>query len=705
MSDLRKKVEIERVRRLIFEIIQNLNEEEEKSSFEAVIEPPASLNLKIEEVNEQLRSFILQTALEIHEEEMAKDETLDKNAKAGLSSVPDEFKLDELKSESIKANQFSILTSLIDSIIRETKIDFNNNDSEGGGPLNNMSFSLNIPSLLSKEVSLQTGSYEKILETHLKSGSESSNAAIKTIIAEASKDIEREFKANIESGCDTIIQAIDSGELLSYLKRALSGKSKGNEGAGLGFIFSVVTGGLSEISNDENVARALGLPESFIKGMSKAVWIEGIDFFIEIAKNGSIFGGLLTYLRLLLSGQFTQSVVFLAGAAKGAALRLATYAAIWAPILIIVYIILNSSLRILSEGELFSRVIETYKNVMIKVTSLYFQSLSANFDAIVTELVYEETDFETVFEMLTQNSKGQNSMSVIEQEIKKALDNLDENEDIETGPLQTYLYYSQFGLTAQALYSILSNVEVDLNVLTRSPNTREELKDTAKKEEIKRAAREKLISDFEKDFNKNGDFLRDQEMSDFDVVANINHERFKRFCDHNEWYRKSNETKEGNLFSPREAQFLNDVLNMADVNVGQQDSPMYFSALVGNAATSLRQSLGIMVLSIVVSIKSDIKIAPASLRELDKKLFNIQDLVKNLEQNIANPPFNILYDIFEVYDFDQEVPKVQINKQIYMEILNSVGVELVKTIDMTSYEISDDPAHFFPLNVKTTNIK
>jgi len=703
MSSIKRKLEIEKIRKLIFEMINedglypdpdtlriNQSYRDAKGvkagkSFPNKI--PESLKSQINDINSNMASYVSILSQNIYNKELEKDKKFDEQATSAATIF---FGTDEQDADNgIHPEYASFSKIYIDKIIDNFKLEIKESNTLGGGPRKNIYFELTLPEIIkgppnkskyfnmvSKDI--KTSGFDNALDFYINS-------------------MEKSFGRVLERNCDTLIQAWENNDTAAYLKRELLGKSPDSPEASISVWLDLLSGGALTGANMKSDLSKIGegdgvkMSEADIEGYMTVLGLELVDFWTTILK---LFGGAglgiasWEALKELIALRPLQALIRFSSVIYMGARSIMSYIIRYVFPIILLTIVYKAGTTIIFEAGVFKKLINTYKSVIQKVISSHFNKIKSISQGIIPEIQGRYTDYDFIYKEILSSLDSSNIVS----EIEKALAEPDSQDITDMSfSLDAAAYYSQWGMLFRAVRDAFFR--------------QTELADFEK---------ENIIKNYEKVSRKNGDFLRDMDTNE--LYTFLNQQKAIKSFDYNEWYRKSEEVKDGNMFSQREAQFLNDVFLTSDVDVGQKagkSKARFLDTIIGSIPNAVKDMVAISVMSAIVSMSIDSDVGPTGLENIDKTLKEIQDNAINLSaSNIPSEmPLNLLYNIFQSFDFSKDVPAVKINEITYQEIarvkLNKdIYQETMKAwnidnINMANYSSpSGDEDHLFPLIIK-----
>jgi hypothetical protein len=690
MSNLKRKMEMEKIRQLIFEMINEdglypdpdtlyINNSYRtakgvESSKSFVNKIPESLKKQINDINNTMASYISTLSQDIYKKELEKDNKFDKQISDVATSF---FGIDEQSADTgMHPKYASFSKTYINKIINNFKLEIKESNTLGGGPRKNIYFELTVPgiikgppnkikyvNMLKKDI--KTSGFDNALEFYIDS-------------------MQKSHKNVFDRNCDTIIQAWENDDTAAYLKRELLGKSMDSPGSSIFFYLDILSGGaltginmksdLSKIGESDGVK----MSEKDIEGLMHAFSLEFADFWLTILK---VFGGTGVVigsweaLKELIALRPLKALITFSNIVYQTVRGIGSYILRYVIPLILLATVINSGTNIFSEAGVFKKLINTYKSVIQKVISSHFDKIKSISADIIPEIQSPYTDYDVIYQKILSSLNTSNIVS----EIEKSLSEPDSQD----------MSDMSFSIGAAAYYSPLGII---LRAVGGSFNRMTELDDVEK---------EAVIKEYEKVSRTNGDFLRD--MNTNEIIAFLKQQEALKGFDYNEWYRKSEEVKEGSMFSQREAQFLNDVFLMSNVDVGQKagkGKARFLDTIIGLLPNAIESMVAMSAMSAIVSMSVDSDVGPSGLENIDKMLKDIQFNATNISaSNIpSDMPLNLLYNIFESFDFSKDVPAVKIKEDIYQETMQAWDIS---NINMENYSNpSENEDHLFPLVIK-----
>lgn len=703
MNSIKRKLEIEKIRKLIFEMInedglypdpdtlrinQSYRDAKGVESYKSFVNKiPESLKKQINDINNTMASYISTLSQDIYKKELEKDNKFDKQISNLATNF---FGIDEQSADAGMHPEYaSFSKTYISKIINNFKLEIKESNTLGGGPRKNIYFELTVPGVIKGPPNKIK--YVNMLKKDIKASG--FDNALEFYIDSMQKSHKNVFDRN----CDTIIQAWENDETAAYLKRELLGTSMDSSEAGISFYLDILSGGVLTGTNMKSDLSKIGesdgvkMSEKDIEGYMYALGLEVADFWLTIFK---VFGGVgvgvgsWEALKELIALRPLQALIRFSNVVYLTVRGIGSYILRYVLPMILLAIVIKTGTNIFSEAGVFTKLINTYKSVIQKVISSHFDKIKSMSAEIIPEIQSPYTDYEVIYKKILSSLNTSNIVS----EIEKSLSEPDarKTEDIPFS-IGAAIYYSPFG-------NIMRIVGDALNRTT-------ELDDFEK---------EAIVKEYEKISRTNGDFLR--EMGTNEIIAFLNSQETLKYFDFNEWYRKSNEVKEGNMFSQREAQFLNDVFLMSNIDVGQKagkGKAKFLDTIIGLLPNGIETMVAMSAMSAIVSMSVDSDVGPSGLENIDKMLKDIQFKATSLDASNmpSDMPLNLLYNIFESFDFSNDVPAVKIKEDTYQEIARVKIKEDIYQETMQAWDISninmenysnpsENEDHLFPLVIK-----
>jgi hypothetical protein len=457
------------------------------------------------------------------------------------------------------------------------------------------------------------------------------------------ESMEEKIKTIFDNNVNTIIQAWDNDKVFEYVKDELKNNSEGTKNIDITALSNLLTGGAIHVSGITSELQSIGIPEDFAKSMRNIGILEAVEFWITV---GGIAGGvdaIKTFreisnasrsgdLRLLRA--LGQTVVSLGRLFLKGVIRYICYVCIPA----LIFSAVSNGINIVRKPLYAKRLIETYKSSVLKMMKIYFDDLKKIKGEIIEEILNYSTDYEAIYGMIKKQSKI--SYSKIQQEIKKSLEYSGSVRDIVDTEAMTFeQFFFSGAYIPGAIFKYLFMGKPTLHI--------------SYDEHIENmGGREMLIGKYQ-NYYKDIDFAS---MGNKDLYRFIETHEAMRAMDYFEWYGKTNEAKKGNIFSPREGQFLNDIFKMsnnkiADKNTDESDSEEYdnykidvaqeeegeatfFSNFVESSPTAIINSINAALFSIIISIDSESNIIPDVLEQMDGVFDLIIEAVEENDESI-----------------------------------------------------------------------
>ena len=569
-------------------------------------------------------------------------------------------------SEEHEISSSSFLNLFLEKIKDALKLDLNVYNYRSNLP--QFEFELSIP-VLGGEEGFEEEKYKEAFGEIIK-GKNSLDAAFEKTLANMEKKIKSVFDKNV----NTIIQAWDNERVFEYIKSEFTGKSTGTKSIDFTFLSDLLTGGAITIPNIDKELKEMGMSDYFSSGMKNvAIW-DAVDFWLIVGSSFGAAEGILTFGEITSASGSNKFKLLRYVAKTGARfLRGVIYyvAYICIPALIIAATL--NGINIVRKPFYAKKLIETFQSSVLKMIEIYFNDLRAIKDKIIEEILEYSTDYDYIYALVKNQSNK--SYSKIQQEIKNSMKyESSVRDNVDTGAMTLEQFFFSGAYLPVEIFKYLfmtpsHHVSYDVHIKNMG-------------------GREELINQYQK-YYKDADF---ETMSDKNLYDFIKNHEYMRAMDYFEWYGKTNKVKKGNVFSPREGQFLNDIFKMSSnkvkikntdddkevfdsevgidsrVDVAQEEEggATFFNNFVESSPTAIINAINAALFSIIISIDSESNIIPSVLEEIDN-IFKtcIEELESNSEDIFSAFPFQKLENVFSKIEKSNEKTFVTPNNEMF----------------------------------------
>jgi len=559
------------------------------------------------------------------------------------------------------------------------------NSADGGGPCKNVSFYLDIPYVKNKnQASFLSDQFKRSI-----------TSVVNKEIDISIKKIGRLF----DESTDSLLKAIKDQRFIEYIDKNLFNRHSMH-----GIIADLLTGGAFSTYYSKEDLKSVGIVGKEADNWKEIMTIDLIDYWLSILmflvsrKDGKSSAGpesSTTIMKTFWSISFrfvsmgVPTLLLLALAQKG--------------------------VNVIEESILAERVVKTCNSAMKKALEKSLQSMKSKSENIIDNLMSPTIDLNAIFNDLDLDVQ----VGGVKSEIRKTLDKPIEDLDQGLNTFEAFLLSNPINqwsilnvnprpdksvsdtiydsiLLALTNYDKKYNRGIDLEAEAREMSDRYE---KAYQEAQAQYQKEKEIQEKLNNINSRYNYETGGEL---EAEQYLSLQAALKNLDHNEWYRKRSDVKQGEVFSPREAQLLNDVFKMTDVNVNQKESESkYFNALdhLGYSTNSIKLLACTIAARIVINLSLAIQKGPAVLNSINEK---------SSEVLVGNGPMDFIDEISEKYDFgNTSISDLSFeNKRIYLKLKKSKYLSMIRKWNINDpepgeYENTSNQNKFmFPFDIR-----
>lgn len=516
------------------------------------------------------------------------------------------------------------IKDFLEEYIESFRFFISNVHENGGGPCENVAFNLNVP-IVKKD------DQKKFIE---KSIIESAAKVFEKEVDNIFKDYDKYF----EKAGDNIINSIANGEFNKWVEEKYNWVF--NRQTVHAMIVDMLLGGAITLWNIKDDLRGQGLSEDSVNNWRNIVAIDSLDYWSKmylVIKSGKGITNLLSleYFFIRLAA-LAGPVLLLMGLAE---------MGVW----------------VVEDWVLSERVIETYNSSIKKIFKKAAQKWKSNSKRIIEVMSDEFMDLSELISLIEIDEVILEVENEIEKTLSRPIEELDQGLNFweaaaMTNPLNQWNVVHPNPKPGKSLFDTMyDSILLAMTNYDRKYNLGVDLEKEAKKiadekyneyqKSVEKYEKEKEIQERLSKINTKYKF--DEDM--LDAERKLALEDMLKKMDHNEWYRKAEKPIEKDYFSPREAQFLNDIFKITKKSVNQKEKgSSHFSFLKELSFTqdTIKGILRTTASKSLLSVSTAIQLAPASLDSISNTS------IKMIKNKVLD---DLMKDLFSSFEYAEEI--------------------------------------------------